>query len=72
MQVCFTCKVEWFRQELSEDRAADWERIAARTEGRGAPTVTFNPVLVDVPKPGGGKQSTTLDCAFVYFPHRPG
>jgi hypothetical protein len=72
LQVCFTCKVEWFRHELCGDRAADWEKIAARSEGRGSPTVTFNPVLVDVPAPSGGKQSTALDCAFVYFPQTQG
>ena len=67
-QICFTCKIHWYRQELTEDRDRDWETIEGRAASQGRWTVTFHPVLVDVPRAGGGKTSTTLDCAFVYFP----
>ena len=67
-QVCFTCKLSWFRLDLSADRAEDLARIESSAAGEGEWAATFHPILVDSPAPGGGKQSTTLDCAFVYFP----
>jgi hypothetical protein len=72
LRSCFTCKVDWFRQELTGDPAADWALIAARAEPLGPWTVTFRPILVDAPSPGGGKQSTLLDCALIYFPKTAG
>ncbi len=68
LRSCFTCKVDWYRHDLTSDRAADWQAIATAAEPRGPWTVTFHPILVDAPRPGGGKHSVVLDCALVYFP----
>jgi len=84
VQVCFTCRMEWLRCDLSGDLAADAIAVAGRAEahldarnGAGEPSgaseppswaATWHPLLVDVPAVGGGKRTVTLPCAFVYFP----
>ena len=71
VRVCFTCHIRWFRVQRSGDDAADLARVRARAleeggrEGRYA--VTWSPLLIDAPGPGGGKRSETLPCAFVYL-----
>lgn len=66
-QICFTCKIEWFRHELSGDPEADRQAIDARIPAGRAATVVWNPILVDVIQADGRNISTPIDCAFVYF-----
>jgi hypothetical protein len=66
-QSCFTCKVEWFRHDLSGDQAADWAAIEQRAGQDRSWTVTWRPILVDVFQADGANTTRTLDCAFVYF-----
>ena len=66
-QTCFTCRTEWFRQDLTGDDQADWEVARGRIpEGREW-AITWRPLLVDVPDPGGGKRTQTLDSLFVFL-----
>ena len=77
-QVCFVCKVHWFRLDLTGDDAADWERVRARAEELGAVdsggpgdkaswAVVWRPLLVDCPDGNGGKRTETTEMAFGYL-----
>ena len=67
-EICFTCKIEWFRHDLTGDDEADWVSLQSRLQDGGDWLVTWRPLLVDVPRPDGGKTVKTLDCAFAYRP----
>ncbi len=62
---CFVCHVRWLRLDLSGDDAADWARVRAAGSGQWA--AVWRPLLVDCPRPDGGKRTETMDCAFVYL-----
>jgi hypothetical protein len=62
---CFTCHIDWFRHELTGDDDADLLAIRARAEGSPW-AMTWRPLLVDAPAPGGGKRTVQLPCAFIY------
>ncbi len=67
-ETCFTCKIEWFRHDLTGEDAADWASLQARLQDGAGWLVTWRPLLVDVPRSDGGKTVKTLDCAFAYRP----
>ena len=64
-RTCFTCKITWFRHDLTGRDADDLEAIKERATN-GSWAMTWHPLLVDAPAPGGGKQTVPLPCAFVY------
>ena len=65
MNVCFTCKIDWFRVDLTGDDIADLETTKSKAAGDGW-AMMWRPLLVDSPAPGGGKQTVHLPCIFVY------
>jgi len=68
IQTCFTCKVEWFRHELSGDIGSDWETIERRVGDGRRWTSTWRPIVVDTLDSEGRNTTRMLDCVFVYFP----
>ena len=68
VRTCFTCHIDWFRYDLTGDDAADFSALRERADGAGvgAWAMTWRPLLVDAPAPGGGKRTVQLPCAFVY------
>jgi len=67
MQRCFTCRTDWFRHRLSGDATADLRAIKQKLSTGAEFTVTFRPVVVDVPGGPRGKHTELLDSAFVYL-----
>ena len=61
---CFTCHIDWFRFDLTGDDDADLAAI--RTQAQHPWAMTWRPLLVDAPAPGGGKQTVQLPCVFIY------
>jgi hypothetical protein len=66
-QVCFTCKVTWYRLRPSGDYGADMAAVRERVPQDWPFTVTWWPLMVDVPAAAQTKKTVHLKCAFVYF-----
>ena len=66
-QVCFVCRVRWFRQPLTHDLAADHAAIVARVPDGAKWVAVLHPLLVDAPHQGGKRNETLDDLAFVYL-----
>ncbi len=64
VRTCFTCRIDWFRHDLTGDDEADLAAIKERADGSWA--MAWRPLLVDAPAPGGGKRTVQLPCAFIY------
>lgn len=69
-QICFVCHVRWFRLDLTGDDAADWALVRARAADSRGWAAVWQPLLVDSPRPEGGKRTETMDSVFVYLLER--